>query len=99
MCKSKGRDWSHKAAQSVISESIQMGQTLGVEELEKQLAEDPTIYPLNTMIGLAYLTVLKDCEAHCFNEGLEVKMLGGLHVIGTSLHESRRIDNQVTSYS
>ncbi|KAG6477563.1 hypothetical protein ZIOFF_066830 [Zingiber officinale] len=95
LCKSKGRDWSYKAAQSIISESIQMGQSLGIAELEKQLAEDPTIYPLNTMIGLAYLTVLKDCEAHCFNEGLEVKMLGGLHVIGTSLHESRRIDNQL----
>ncbi|MQL82076.1 hypothetical protein Taro_014519 [Colocasia esculenta] len=26
--------------------------------------------------------------------GTEVKRLGGLHVIGTSLHESRRIDNQ-----
>ncbi|XP_074562158.1 protein translocase subunit SECA2, chloroplastic [Curcuma longa] len=95
VCKRKGCDWSYKAAQSIISESIQMGQSLGVAELEKQLAEDPTIYPLNTMIGLAYLTVLKDCEAHCLNEGLEVKMLGGLHVIGTSLHESRRIDNQL----
>ncbi|KAI3778776.1 hypothetical protein L2E82_08160 [Cichorium intybus] len=28
-------------------------------------------------------------------KGLEVKRLGGLHVIGTSLHESRRIDNQL----
>ncbi|KAF3775289.1 translocase subunit protein, partial [Nymphaea thermarum] len=27
--------------------------------------------------------------------GVEVKNLGGLHVIGTSLHESRRIDNQL----
>lgn len=75
-----------------------MSQSFGIEELEKQLAEDPDIYPLHTALALAYLNVLKDCELHCYNEGLEVKNLGGLHVIGTSLHESRRIDNQVSSY-
>ncbi|CAI9303357.1 unnamed protein product [Lactuca saligna] len=50
---------------------------------------------LGPCIAIAYLSVLKDCEIHCFHEGLEVKRLGGLHVIGTSLHESRRIDNQL----
>ncbi|KAF8730911.1 hypothetical protein HU200_016783 [Digitaria exilis] len=44
---------------------------------------------------LAYLSVLRDCEIHCSAEGTEVKTLGGLHVVGTSLHESRRIDNQL----
>ncbi|WOL11921.1 protein translocase subunit SECA2, chloroplastic [Canna indica] len=95
LCKSKRNDWSYKKAKSVIAESIQMSQSLGIEELKKQLAEDPEIYPLSTAIALAYLTVLKDCEKHCYNEGLEVKTLGGLHVIGTALHESRRIDNQL----
>ncbi|OQU83077.1 hypothetical protein SORBI_3005G072100 [Sorghum bicolor] len=44
---------------------------------------------------LAYLSVLRDCEIHCSAEGAAVKRLGGLHVVGTSLHESRRIDNQL----
>nr|KAJ0216355.1 hypothetical protein LSAT_V11C300135860 [Lactuca sativa] len=50
------------------------------------------IYPLGPCIAIAYLSILKECEIHCFHEGLEVKRLGGLHVTGASLHESRRID-------
>lgn len=96
MCKSKRNDWPYGKAKSVIAESIQMSQSLGMEGLDNQLEEDSEIYPLSTAVALAYLAVLKDCETHCFNEGVEVKMLGGLHVIGTSLHESRRIDNQVS---
>lgn len=46
-------------------------------------------------IALAFLSILRDCQAHCQEEGPEVKRLGGLHVIGTALHESRRVDNQV----
>ncbi|XP_065044350.1 protein translocase subunit SECA2, chloroplastic-like [Musa acuminata AAA Group] len=95
VCKSKRNDWPYGKAKSVIAESIQMSQSLGMEGLDNQLEEDSEIYPLSTAVALAYLAVLKDCETHCFNEGVEVKMLGGLHVIGTSLHESRRIDNQL----
>lgn len=72
-----------------------MSQSMGLTELQKLVDEQTEMYPLGPCIALAYLSVLKDCESHCFNEGLEVKRLGGLHVIGTSLHESRRIDNQV----
>lgn len=73
-----------------------MSQSLGIEELEKILAEESEMYSLRPAVAHAYLLVREDCEAHCYNEGNEVKRLGGLHVIGTSLHESRRIDNQVT---
>lgn len=69
---------------------------MDANELQKLANEQSEMYPLGPTISLAYLSVLKDCEAHCFNEGSEVKRLGGLHVIGTSLHESRRIDNQVS---
>lgn len=72
-----------------------MSQSVGLNELERLVEEQAEMYPLGPCIALAYLSVLKDCEIHCYNEGLEVKRLGGLHVIGTSLHESRRIDNQV----
>jgi preprotein translocase subunit SecA len=34
-------------------------------------------------------------EAECKREHDEVKELGGLHIIGTERHESRRIDNQL----
>lgn len=93
-CK-RGDDWSYEKAKAVIADSIQMSQSHGIEELEKIVAEESEIYSLRSAIAHAYLSVLKDCEAHCYNEGAEVKRLGGLHVIGTSLHESRRIDNQV----
>lgn len=69
---------------------------MDLKEIEK-LANGPLeMYSLGPSMALTYLSVLKDCEVHSFKEGMEVKNLGGLHVIGTSLHESRRIDNQVT---
>jgi preprotein translocase subunit SecA len=38
-------------------------------------------------------------EAECRAEGDEVKQLGGLYVIGTERHDSRRIDNQLRGRS
>ncbi|KAI3785340.1 hypothetical protein L1987_44456 [Smallanthus sonchifolius] len=93
--KSENKNWTYEKAKSVISESIEMSQSVGLDELERLVEEQSEMYPLGPCIALAYLSVLKDCEAYCFNEGMEVKRLGGLHVIGTSLHESRRIDNQL----
>lgn len=95
--KSEGKYWTEKEAKSIISESIELSQSSEMEELERLVNEQTEMYPLGPAIALAYLSVLKDCEVHCLHEGSEVKYLGGLHVIGTSLHESRRIDNQVTS--
>ncbi|KAG9145197.1 hypothetical protein Leryth_008987 [Lithospermum erythrorhizon] len=80
---------------SLISESIELSQSMDLKELQKLVDDESEMYPLGPSIALTYQSVLKDCEAHCFNEGVEVKRLGGLHVIGTSLHESRRIDNQL----
>ncbi|XP_071712164.1 protein translocase subunit SECA2, chloroplastic [Rutidosis leptorrhynchoides] len=93
--KSENKSWTYEKAKSIISESIEMSQSVGLIELERLVEEQAEMYPLGPCIALAYLSVLKDCEIHCYNEGLEVKRLGGLHVIGTSLHESRRIDNQL----
>ncbi|XP_057469284.1 protein translocase subunit SECA2, chloroplastic isoform X2 [Actinidia eriantha] len=95
VCKSEGKSWTYRKAKSIISESVEMGQSTEMQELKKLVDEQSEMYPLGPSIALAYLSVLEDCEKHCFNEGLEVKRLGGLHVIGTSLHESRRIDNQL----
>nr|DAD24747.1 TPA_asm: hypothetical protein HUJ06_026211 [Nelumbo nucifera] len=93
--KSEGKGWTYEEAKTMISESIEMSQSMSMQDLENLLAEQSDMYPLGPTIAYAYLLVLKDCEAHCYNEGSEVKRLGGLHVIGTSLHESRRIDNQL----
>ncbi|XP_015885772.3 protein translocase subunit SECA2, chloroplastic isoform X1 [Ziziphus jujuba] len=95
VCKSECKTWTYKEAKSIISESVELSQTSNLKELERLVDEQSETYPLGPTIALAYLSVLKDCEVHCFNEGSEVKRLGGLHVIGTSLHESRRIDNQL----
>ncbi|KAI5405877.1 Protein translocase subunit SA2 [Lathyrus oleraceus] len=93
--KSEGKSWTYQKAISFISESVEMSLSHGLKELEKLANEESEIYPLGPTVALAYLSVLKDCEEHCLQEGSEVKRLGGLHVIGTSLHESRRIDNQL----
>ncbi|HVJ91941.1 MAG TPA: preprotein translocase subunit SecA [Labilithrix sp.] len=39
--------------------------------------------------------VVKKYEASCKKEGDEVREAGGLHIVGTERHESRRIDNQL----
>ncbi|KAL0323316.1 UNVERIFIED_CONTAM: protein translocase subunit SECA2, chloroplastic [Sesamum angustifolium] len=95
VCKSEGKRWTYDEARNMISESIELSQSMESTELQKLVNEQTEMYPLGPSIALAYLSVLKECESHCYDEGLEVKKLGGLHVIGTSLHESRRIDNQL----
>lgn len=95
VCKSEGKRWTYQKAKSLISEAVEMSQSINLKEIEKLADEESEMYPLGPTIALAYLSVLKDSEVHCSHEGSEVKKLGGLHVIGTSLHESRRIDNQL----
>ncbi|KAK3026889.1 hypothetical protein RJ639_041358 [Escallonia herrerae] len=93
--KSEGKRWTYQEAKSMVSESVEMSQSMNMKELQRLVDEQSEMYPLGPSIAIVYLSILKDCEVHCFNEGEEVKRLGGLHVIGTSLHESRRIDNQL----
>ncbi|MEY4339298.1 MAG: preprotein translocase SecA subunit, partial [Actinomycetota bacterium] len=42
-----------------------------------------------------YTELLAAFKAECSAEGAEVRALGGLYVLGTERHESRRIDNQL----
>lgn len=93
--KSEGKSWTYHQAKSMISESVQMSESVNLQELQRLAEEESEMYPLGPTVALAYQSILYDCELHCLNEGAEVKRLGGLHVIGTSLHESRRIDNQL----
>ncbi|XP_057446945.1 protein translocase subunit SECA2, chloroplastic isoform X2 [Lotus japonicus] len=93
--KSEGKSWTYQKAKSFISDAVETSLSFSLKELEELANEESEVYPLGPTVALAYLSVLKDCEEHCLREGSEVKRLGGLHVIGTSLHESRRIDNQL----
>ena len=58
---------------------------------EKAPTTDPAIQKLRS----AYQTVRREYEMLTDVEHAEVVGLGGLHVIGTERHESRRIDNQL----
>ena len=46
-----------------------------------------------------YDAVIAGIEARCKAEGDEVRAVGGLYVLGTERHESRRIDNQLRGRS
>ena len=46
-----------------------------------------------------YEELLEKYTAECKAEGEKVRELGGLHVLGTERHESRRIDNQLRGRS
>nr|ARW60552.1 preprotein-translocase subunit a [Polysiphonia sp.] len=46
-----------------------------------------------------YLKLLKEYKKHCQKEKDAILQLGGLYVIGTERHESRRIDNQLRGRS
>jgi preprotein translocase subunit SecA len=55
---------------------------------------------LNTPEGDARYKAIHDrFEAECRAEGDKVRSLGGLYVLGTERHESRRIDNQLRGRS
>jgi preprotein translocase subunit SecA len=43
----------------------------------------------------AYQELLTQLEEQCGRERQEIKDAGGLHIVGTERHESRRIDNQL----
>jgi preprotein translocase subunit SecA len=43
----------------------------------------------------AFAEVVTKYEQTCKAEGDEIRKLGGLHILGTERHESRRIDNQL----
>ncbi len=69
---------------------------LADQELRKQgldPAEDPEAY------DAAWPSMVERIKAQVATEHDEVKELGGLYVVGTERHESRRIDNQLRGRS
>jgi preprotein translocase subunit SecA len=79
-------------------------ETLGAQSLPELEAEDilavasekaPTDNVAIQKLRAAYIAIKHEYEAYTTTEHDEVTGLGGLHVIGTERHESRRIDNQL----
>lgn len=62
---------------------------------EKSFTEDPLIVTLRAV----YQILIENYNKQILAEREEVLSLGGLHVIGTERHESRRIDNQLRGRS
>jgi len=66
------------------------GNPEGLAHMEASSADDP---------GAAYPSVLERFEKECGEEKRKVIEAGGLHIVGTERHESRRIDNQLRGRS
>jgi preprotein translocase subunit SecA len=93
------------SAVQLLKEAVNFAvQEYGEQSLPELEAEDriavasekaPTQDPVIQKLRLAYNTIREEYEALTSREHEEVIGLGGLHVIGTERHESRRIDNQL----
>ena len=84
------------ARQSVLAEGFS-AETLADEfALPMPLDQMPDDYRQQRERAQArYAELLAEFKASCGQEGDEVRNLGGLYVLGTERHESRRIDNQL----
>ena len=60
-----------------------------IEEVREQLEKAPDVYSQN------FQEVLENYETTCREEREKVVVAGGVHILGTERHESRRIDNQL----
>ncbi|NET30492.1 MAG: preprotein translocase subunit SecA [Cyanothece sp. SIO1E1] len=94
-----------KAAEQTLKDAVDAAiQEYGERSLSELAAEDrlavasekaPTEDAVVLKLREAYNLILKEYEAFTHKEHDGVVELGGLHVIGTERHESRRIDNQL----
>lgn len=94
-------DQSEKVLKDAVEFAVKQYGFQGLTELEAEdivaIASEkaPTDNPAIQKLREAYQTVRKEYEQFTTTEHEEVVKLGGLHVIGTERHESRRIDNQL----
>nr|YP_009395736.1 preprotein-translocase subunit a [Herposiphonia versicolor]ARW64716.1 preprotein-translocase subunit a [Herposiphonia versicolor] len=65
----------------------------------KQEIENNTLKDSNAILNTIYIKILEKCKNYSKKEKQEILQLGGLYVIGTERHESRRIDNQLRGRS
>ncbi|MBD2035943.1 preprotein translocase subunit SecA [Leptolyngbya sp. FACHB-321] len=94
-----------KEAEQQLKAAVDVGvQQYGERSLPELEAEDrvavasekaPTNDPVIQKLREIYNLIRQEYEAFTSREHDDVVQLGGLHVIGTERHESRRIDNQL----
>jgi preprotein translocase subunit SecA len=92
-------------AQSLLKEAVDLAVAkLGSQSLDVLEAEDmvavaaekaPTDSPIIQKMRAAYTKIKQEFETYTDAEHDRVIAAGGLHVIGTERHESRRVDNQL----
>ncbi|NJO57420.1 MAG: preprotein translocase subunit SecA [Richelia sp. RM2_1_2] len=92
-------------AENILKQAVEVAvKEYGERSLTELEAEDkiavaaekaPTENPVIQKMRQAYNRVKKEYEAFTDLEHEKIISLGGLHVIGTERHESRRIDNQL----
>ena len=88
------------ARQAVLAEGFDAETLVDEFALPVPLAQMPEDYRTARVAAQArYATLLEQFKASCGEEGDEVRKLGGLYVLGTERHESRRIDNQLRGRS
>jgi preprotein translocase subunit SecA len=93
------------ATEGLLRETVDYAvQVYGDRSLQELDAEDkvavaaekaPSPDPVINKLRESYQRILQEYESLTHLEHEEVVTLGGLHVIGTERHESRRIDNQL----
>jgi preprotein translocase subunit SecA len=94
-----------KLANEAVNAAVSTWGTGQLAELdaEERLAfaceKAPTDDPVVQKIRAAFLKIESDFKKVTDEEKVEVQELGGLHVVGTERHESRRIDNQLRGRS
>ncbi|WP_088893358.1 preprotein translocase subunit SecA [Leptolyngbya ohadii] len=94
-----------KETEKALKEAVEFAvQQYGERSLPELQAEDvvavasekaPTEDPVVLRLREVYNVIRKEYEVFTKAEHEEVVQLGGLHVVGTERHESRRIDNQL----
>ncbi|MGA0877964.1 MAG: preprotein translocase subunit SecA [Ilumatobacteraceae bacterium] len=88
------------ARRAVLAEGHAPDALLDEFALPSPLAEMPEEYRVARAAAQArYQELLADITAECKAEGEEIRAIGGLYVIGSERHESRRIDNQLRGRS
>ncbi|MGE0309636.1 MAG: SEC-C metal-binding domain-containing protein, partial [Acidimicrobiia bacterium] len=88
------------ARQEVLKEGFHPDLLLDDFALPAPLELLPEEYQTNRKAAFArYDELLAEFSAECKAEGDKIRALGGLYVLGTERHESRRIDNQLRGRS
>jgi preprotein translocase subunit SecA len=94
-----------KETQNILKEVVKFAvdqygeQSLAELEAEEKIAiageNAPTDDPVIQKLREVYKLIRKEYDQYTDKEHSDVVEMGGLHVIGTERHESRRIDNQL----